>query len=146
MFKKLFNRNKKELVQKPLVKLIEKTIEVPYKCAIYRTELQIIFKNNQIICADYVSKEYNNLDTSFNSVEINEKIDFELINPVKDYLNEVYKLGVLHTVDKSNKYHVAIKTDDIQKIIYKLNIKYEDKIFNYTKLVEETMKEEENGK
>lgn len=78
----------------------------------YKTELQIVQRNEQIICTDFIYKMNNMLNPSYNLLST--KYD-----PVKIYIDESFNQGIMHTFDKSNKHHTAIATVDIKRILYK---------------------------
>lgn len=81
-----------------------------YDTYTHKAELQLVFKDNNIICTD----------VSFTT-------DIKGEDPIKEYINRSYQQRVMHIFDKSNKYNVALVSDDIKKILYKPTITIETK-------------------
>ncbi len=71
----------------------------------YKTELQIVFRDNNLLCS-----EFKCMVTS--DTELHE-------DPVQKFIDDAYKKGHMKTIDKSNQYVTNIATQDIKKILYK---------------------------
>lgn len=82
-----------------------------YKIYTYKTELEIVLRNNQVVCTDYVNSP--DFDYSVNDEYADN------YNPVKEYIDNSFENGVLHIFDKSNKRFTGIVTVDIIRILYK---------------------------
>ena len=99
-FKQLFKRE---------VKQIEVKDHIYYEYT-YRTELQIVQRNQQVICNDFI-------DTGSYSSKPDDK-DRLSYDPVVNFINRSFNQSVMHLYDKSNKYYTSIVTSDIVKILY----------------------------
>ena len=81
----------------------------------YKTELQVVFRNQQVLCTDYVYSEVYECSEEYLNNHKNEYHDVH----IKSYIDSAFKNGVLHTFDKSNRYYTKIVTSDITRILYK---------------------------
>lgn len=100
--------------KKKVPKTIEevKDKEIIIKNVTYKTELQIVKTNSQVVCIDYEFK-----DTFYNMTD--EQIKNYKFNPVEQFINQSFQQAVMHTFDKSNKHHTSIATVDIRTVLYK---------------------------
>lgn len=76
-----------------------------YYLITYKTELQIVLRDNQVICSDFVH------------VIISPTEDHD--DPVQIFIEESYKNGHMKTRGKKDEFITHIATADIKKILYK---------------------------
>ena len=91
--------------------VIAPSVPKQYTEVTYKTELQIVLRNLQVVCTDYTYHEW------YNGIEVPES--FKDIDMVKPFIDDSFKKGIMHTFDKSNKYHTSITTTDITRVLYK---------------------------
>jgi hypothetical protein len=101
------------LFKKQVVEELQPKKQIVYSKVDYKTELQIVFKNQQVVCTDRTGSFKTSDEFSDEIVQKHADDD------IQSYIYRGYSTGILHTFDKSNKYNTVIPVVDIHKILYK---------------------------
>lgn len=119
MFLKLFKPKSVAAPLEPVVEYVEPIVEYVepeflhnYNEYTYKTELQIVFRDNQVLCSDYSVT----MNTMYYDEEYLKTNGNRFIN---EHIHDAYKNTHLGTFDKSNKHYTVIPTSEIKKILYK---------------------------
>ena len=111
LFLKLFKQNGMPPAEHQSVSTIFQPEFFTYYVYTFKTELQIVMRDNQVICSDY--------ETSYTTYNKSQEVERDGNEFIYEYIKNAYKIENLKTFDKSNKHYTIIPTTEIKKILYK---------------------------